>query len=124
MPRDVKPRRKTTARKAVGAAAGVIGGAGGLAAVLTSPLPVIVLGIIVLVVLMPLAAIVLTPVISENPDRCARATAVLDRLLATLPGSRPLRSAGGHPGATTDGITDDIAYGATGVITVDESWLQ
>ena len=77
----------------VGMAAGAVGGAGGLAALLDSPWPLLVLGGLAVIVVLPLVVVVLTPVLSRDEARCGRALAVLDRLLAVVPGSRPVLAA-------------------------------
>ena len=71
----------------VGVAAGAVGGAGGLA-LLDSPWPLLVLSGLGVIVVLPLVVVVLTPVLSRDEARCGRALAVLDRLLAVVPGSR------------------------------------
>ena len=65
--------------------AGVLGGAGGVVASLVSPVPLLVLGGLAVLVWLPVAVLLLTPVLSRDEARCARATAVLDRLLAAVP---------------------------------------
>jgi hypothetical protein len=69
-------------------AAGAVGGAGGLAALLDSPWPLLVLAGLAVLVVLPLAVVLLTPVLSRDEARCTRALAVLDRLVAVVPGSR------------------------------------
>ena len=55
---------------------------------LVSPLPLLVLGGLVVAVWVPIAVLLLTPVWSTCPDRNERATAMVDRVLAAIPGSR------------------------------------
>lgn len=69
------------------ATAATLTGAQVLAA-LVSPLPLLVLGGIVVAVWVPIAVLLLTPVWSSCPDRNQRATAMVDRVLAAIPGSR------------------------------------
>ena len=69
---------------------------------LTSPLPLLILGGIVVAVWLPIAVLLLTPVWSTCPDRNHRAQAMLDRVLAAIPGSR-------HATPPTEGTdTEDI----------------
>ena len=69
------------------AAAATLTGAQVLTA-LVSPLPLLILGGIVVAVWVPIAVLLLTPVWSTCPDRNQRATAMVDRVLAAIPGSR------------------------------------
>ncbi|MDQ3154300.1 MAG: hypothetical protein M3R63_22140 [Actinomycetota bacterium] len=66
-------------------AAGVLGaGAGGVAAAVLSPLPLLVLGGVALLVFGPVAVVVLTAALSCHPVRQANAAAVMDRLIAVV----------------------------------------
>lgn len=77
-----------TGRGRVGLAAAGLGGTGSLLAVaLGSPLPVLVVGTILVLVWLPLAVLLLTPVVSRDAGRCARAEAMVAQLLAALPSS-------------------------------------
>jgi hypothetical protein len=71
-----------------GLTAGTAGAGGCVAAMLGSPMPLLVLAGLVLIVLLALVVVVLTPVVSRDEARCARATAVLDRLLGAIPSGR------------------------------------
>jgi hypothetical protein len=87
---------------AAAATAATLTGAQILAA-LTSPLPLLILGGIAVVVWLPIAVLLLTPVWSTCPDRNARATAMLDRVLAAIPGSRCAT-----PPTGTDAVEPDV----------------
>jgi hypothetical protein len=76
--------------------------AGQLLSVLASPLPLLLITTVVVLVWLPIAILLLTPMWSSCPERNARAQAMLDRVLAAIPGSRstPASStppAGGPP---------------------------
>jgi hypothetical protein len=83
-----------TAGGAAAVTAGVVSGAGSAAALLVSPVPLLVLGSLALMVWAPIAVLLLTPVWSSEPARCARAQEMLDRVLAAIPGSRPVAAPG------------------------------
>lgn len=97
----------------VGTAAGVLGGAGGVVAVLVSPLPVLVLGGLAFLVWLPAAVVVLVAALSRDPLRSARASAVLDRLLTVIPGSRPaLPVTSGPPASPPAPVPEPMGAGA------------
>ena len=63
---------------------------------LVSPLPLLVLGGLAALVWLPVAALLLTPLWSTCPQRNARAAAMLDRVVAAIPGSRTAPAAVGQ----------------------------
>lgn len=73
------------------ATAGVLTGASGIIAALTqSLLPLVVVGGLAFVVVITFVVVVLTAARAADPVRHAQATAVLDRLLLAIPGTRPV----------------------------------
>lgn len=61
---------------------------------LVSPVPLLVLGGLVAPLVLAVVVLMLTPVLSTDKDRCERAQAVLDRVLAAIPGSRAVPGPG------------------------------
>ncbi len=88
---------------AAAATAGAVTGAQVLSAML-SPLPLAILGAVVVLVWLPVAVLLLTPLWSACPTRNDRALAMVDRVLAAIPGSRPATAPTG-----TDAIEPDVA---------------
>lgn len=80
-----------TALRAAGATAATVTGAQ-LVSGLLSPLPLLILGVLALMVWLPIAALLTTPLWSTCPKRNARAAAMLDRVIAAIPGSRDTRT--------------------------------
>lgn len=76
----------------LGAAAAATGTLGTVEVVTTlvSPLPLLVLGALVAPLVLTVVVLLLTPVWSRCPERNARAAAMLDRVLAAIPGARPV----------------------------------
>lgn len=81
-----------TAGGAAAVTAGVVSAAGSAAALLVSPIPLLVVAALALAVWAPIAVLLLTPVWSSDPAKCARAQEMLDRVLAAIPGSRPVEA--------------------------------
>lgn len=76
---------------------------------LLSPLPLMILGGLAVLIWLPVAVLLLTPVWSRNPDRNAHAAAMLDRVLAAIPGSRPAPATTSTSSETTNlQSTDDV----------------
>ncbi|MBV9313515.1 MAG: hypothetical protein JO100_07115 [Pseudonocardia sp.] len=70
--------------RVAGAAARVLGGASGAAALLGSPVPMIVLGSLGLGALLIVGVVVLTPVLAHDDQQSARALTVLRMLLIAV----------------------------------------
>jgi hypothetical protein len=104
-----------TAGGAAAVTAGVVSGAGSAAALLASPVPLLVLGALALAVWAPIAVLLLTPVWSSDPEKCTRAQDMLDHVLAAIPGSRPATASSPPDQLETQPASISAALPAVGV---------